>query len=163
MAATIAAMVLALAFACAEGAPVPAWEADVTASSIPAAAANGMVHGVAFKIDDASISHGILHLKQGTDFFADQEFAVFTFVMRGPLDGKKFVVKPAGGVGQPHVHLKYKVAGKHTPEIEIFTKGYTMQLEFGTASGKKLPGKIYLCLPDTAKSFVVGTFEADTQ
>jgi len=34
-------------------------------------------------------------------------------------------------------------------------------LEFGNISGNKIPGKIYLCLPDKAKSFVAGTFEAE--
>jgi hypothetical protein len=36
-----------------------------------------------------------------------------------------------------------------------------MKLEFGTAKDGKIPGKIFLRLPDEAGSFLVGTFEAE--
>jgi hypothetical protein len=32
---------------------------------------------------------------------------------------------------------------------------------FGQATNQHMPGKIYLCLPDPAKSFVAGTFDAE--
>ena len=38
-----------------------------------------------------------------------------------------------------------------------------MRLEFGKLSGGKLPGKIYLCLPDQEKSFIAGTFEVQVK
>lgn len=42
-------------------------------------------------------------------------------------------------------------------------KGYSMRLEFSAPAGNKVPGKIYLSLPDKEKSFVAGTFEAETK
>jgi hypothetical protein len=36
-----------------------------------------------------------------------------------------------------------------------------MKLEFGPIAANKMPGKIYLCLPDFSKSFVAGTFNAE--
>ena len=46
---------------------------------------------------------------------------------------------------------------------ETFTNGFAMRLEFGKVSSNRLPGKIYLCLPDEMKSYVVGTFTAEIQ
>ena len=138
------------------------WKEDVTKESIPAESAKGMAHGVNFKVEEASIQNGVLKLRQGKDFFADQEFMIFTFLKEGEtLDGMKFTVKQDDGHGAPHIHFKYRLGEKKSRKSEMFMTGYTMKLEFGSASGKKIPGKIYLCLPDKAKSFVVGTFEAE--
>jgi hypothetical protein len=37
-----------------------------------------------------------------------------------------------------------------------------MRLEFGAMAGDKLPGWIHLCTPDNEKSYVLGSFMADT-
>jgi len=42
-----------------------------------------------------------------------------------------------------------------------YVEGYAMRLEFGKESDGKVPGKIYLCLPDEGKSFVAGTFQLE--
>ena len=140
----------------------PIWRKDVTKEAIPTLPVQGMAHGVKFKIEKASIQNGILTLRQGKEFFADQEFVIFTFLKEGEtLEGKKFKVKTDDGFGAPHIHFKYKVEGSRLPKSEIFSKGHTMKLEFGKASAKKISGKIYLCLPDKAKSFVAGSFEAE--
>jgi hypothetical protein len=39
--------------------------------------------------------------------------------------------------------------------------GYAMKLEFGRPVDQRLPGRIYLCTPDEARSVVVGTFSAE--
>ena len=36
-----------------------------------------------------------------------------------------------------------------------------MKLDFGKVVGGRIPGKIYICLPDEAKSYVAGTFQAE--
>lgn len=35
-----------------------------------------------------------------------------------------------------------------------------IKLRFGTMRNGRLPGQIYLCMPDMRQSFVAGTFEA---
>ena len=141
---------------------VPEWKKDVSTAPIPAAPVSGMAHGVKFKVEKAKIQNGILSLRQGKNFFADQEFKIFTFLKKGEnLAGKKFIVKPNGGFGSPHVHFSYKIKNKNLPKTEMFMNKYTMKLEFGKVSGKKISGKIYLCLPDKAKSFIAGSFEAE--
>lgn len=39
----------------------------------------------------------------------------------------------------------------------MFTE-YTLKLEFGKGEGLKLPVKVYICLPDEAKSVIAGKF-----
>jgi DNA-directed RNA polymerase subunit RPC12/RpoP len=43
-----------------------------------------------------------------------------------------------------------------------FESGYAMHLEFGALANNRLPGKIYLCIPDNEKSYLMGNFNADT-
>jgi hypothetical protein len=57
--------------------------------------------------------------------------------------------------------MKWKLEGKDVPETEMFTNNYVMRLEFGALENGKLPGKIYVCLPDKMKSFVGGRFVAE--
>jgi len=49
------------------------------------------------------------------------------------------------------------------PESQLYTAKYALRLEFGQESGGKLPGKLYLCLPDESKSCVAGTFTAEVE
>ena len=161
---TVALLILAVALGHVGEAAGPTWKKDATEEKIPSALATGMAHGVRFQVENASIQNGILTLRQGKDFFANQEFMVFTFLKPSePLDGKTLLVKPNDGLGVPHIHFRYRIADQGVPEIEIFMKNYTMKVEFGAASDHKIPGKIYLCLPDREKSFVAGAFEADVK
>lgn len=139
----------------------PVWKADVADTSIPSAAARGMAHGVPFSVEKAYVQNGILHLRQGKDVFADQEFIIFLFLRQGASpDGKKVFMSVDNTAG-PHVHLQYRAEGENIPGTETFMKEYAMHLEFGKSANGKVPGKIYLCLPDEAKSFVAGSFTAE--
>jgi len=44
-----------------------------------------------------------------------------------------------------------------------YEAGYALRLEFGQLANNRLPGKIYLCLPDEEKSYLMGTFNADAR
>jgi hypothetical protein len=46
---------------------------------------------------------------------------------------------------------------------DAFEGGYALRLEFGDLAKNHLAGKIYLCLPDESKSYIVGTFNADAR
>jgi hypothetical protein len=56
------------------------------------------------------------------------------------------------------VVLSWKDEGAKVPGVQPYTKGFALKLEFGALADGKLPGKIYLCLPDPEQSFVAGTF-----
>lgn len=46
------------------------------------------------------------------------------------------------------------------PDLEDSGAGYTLRLEFGKATHKGISGRIYLCLKDAEKSYLVGSFVA---
>jgi len=151
-------------------APVPASGAtghrldDLSGVEIPAAPAAGTVHGTAFAVEKATFENGILEIRQGSGFFADRSIMIFTFLTddQSP-EGRSFTVKPETGFGSPHIHMSYMIEGEGVPETEMFTSDYAMRLEFGAISDGRLSGSIYLCVPDDAKSFVIGAFEAELE
>jgi hypothetical protein len=142
--------------------PEIGWNADVKKLVIPNTGLAGKVHGQPFVPDKVKVENGNLTMRRGTDFFADQEVNILLFLKEGEkLDGKTFEVASGSGFGSPHIQLHYKVAGENFPKVDMFMEKYAMKLEFGKESDDKLPGKIYLCTPDEAKSYVAGTFVAE--
>jgi hypothetical protein len=60
----------------------------------------------------------------------------------------------------PRVTLRWKDAAQKAV-ARVVDSGYALRIEFGAVAGSKLPGKIYLCLPDDPQSYVAGNFTAD--
>jgi hypothetical protein len=142
--------------------PEIGWNADVKKLVIPNTALAGKVHGQPFVPDKVRLENGNLTMRCGKDFFADQEVNIVLFLKEGEkLDGKTFEVASGSGFGSPHIQLHYKEAGANLPKVDMFMEKYAMKLEFGNEADDKLPGKIYLCTPDEAKSYVAGTFVAE--
>ena len=52
---------------------------------------------------------------------------------------------------------------KDVPETEMFMRDYAMRLEFGRVENGKIPGKIYLSMPDKMQSYMAGTFVAEVK
>lgn len=157
------AAILVAAISAADEPARPKWTDDLAQMKFPDAKAAGMIAGGEFKPDKASYDAvvSILELRQGKDFFPDRSIKVFLFLKKDDkLEGKKFEIGPKAG-GNPHVHVQWKPAGETVPKGEAYVDKYCMKLEFGEIKDKKLPGKIYLCLPDKDKSFVAGTFELE--
>jgi hypothetical protein len=129
----------------------------MTAPDKPAA---GKLLGGDFKIEKAELGGGVLKLRQGKEFFADAEVIIFLFLKPGEsVESKSYQVAADDKGGEkPHVYIKRIPPGEKLPAGPGFTSGYAMKLEFGKAKEGKIPGKIYVCLPDEQKSFVAGTF-----
>lgn len=135
-------------------------KADVPA--IPASPAKGQIHGKPFVVESSSMESGVLTLRFGKDVNADLEVKVV--LATSPWDvpaGKTFKVPGAAGAAVPQIVLAWKEPGQNVSSEQKFTDKYTLVLELGQEKDKKLPGKIYLSLPDEVKSNVAGTFEAD--
>jgi len=47
------------------------------------------------------------------------------------------------------------------PVRRNISNGYALKVAFGEAASGRIPGKIYISLPDENKSFVAGTFNAE--
>ncbi len=142
---------------------VPASNANAatTAKDRPAA---GQIHGKPFAFENGVMEEGILHLRQGKEFFADLEVIIFLFLPKGEVpSGKTFIVSadPAQNRNNPHIHIHWKETGKNLPQFQMFMDNYTMRLTFGQEQGDTLPGTIELALPDETKSHIAGTFTAE--
>ncbi|MFC1699834.1 hypothetical protein ACFL1I_07785 [Candidatus Omnitrophota bacterium] len=141
------------------------WREDLTGVAIPTTNAQGIIHGRAFTCEQATLDQGsILHLRQGQDFFADLELMIFLFLKKDEtIENRTFDITKTTGFDSPHIHMKWKPEDQTTPETAIFMEDYAMRLEFGGQTDGKLPGKIYICLPDEEKSAVAGEFLAEVK
>jgi hypothetical protein len=140
----------------------PQWLPDLTNVSIPDIPAQGRINGQPFHCDRATLSSDILELRQGKDFFEDLGVTLFLFKKGQEAENRTFSIptREARVFGDPHVHMKWKENAKDLPKAEIYMDEYVLRLELGSKSNGKIPGRIYLCLPDAKQSFIAGNFEA---
>ncbi|MDB6112132.1 MAG: hypothetical protein JWR69_3882 [Pedosphaera sp.] len=137
------------------------WTLDLSSVQIPHQPATGKIHGADFTVDSVTCEDGRVTLVQGAAAPADRGVLIFLIMKSGEtLEGRAFHVSSTNTSRSPQIQMFWKDAGQTTPKLEKYTNGYAMKLEFGTAINGKLPGKIYLCLPDESKSCIGGTFEA---
>ena len=142
----------------------PVWTADISKVVAPKKPAIGKLHGEVFSLERAEIQNGVLVLRQGKDFFPDLEFKLFLFVdSTSKLEGRSLEIvdeenPPVKNI--PHVYISWKPDAKGLPKTKTWTGDYVIRLQFGQVRNGRLPGDIYLCLPDLKQSFVAGTFDA---
>ena len=140
--------------------PPVVWTTNLANVVIPTNAAYGKISTNEFKYDSARVDNGSLALRQGTNSAPDKELGVFFGLKVGEsLSGKTIDVAPQARVA-PRVWKKWKVEGKTALQQKVYSKGYTMKLQFGEVNEGKVPGTIYLCLPDDEQSVVAGSFVA---
>lgn len=145
----------------------PLWTLDLTKATFPKKVAAGKIHGQDFICQEAVLQNGLLVLRSGHGWQAPMAANVFVFSNAFStnaaeiLSGGTFEVDTNHSGLSPSVSLFWREGDLRV--MEVFTNGFAMKLDFGNISGTKLPGKIYLCLPDDAKSCVAGTFTAEIQ
>jgi hypothetical protein len=144
--------------------PIPtdlAWTLDLSKQSLPERTAVGSIHGDGFKCERATLQGGNLTLRQGRSGGPDLGVTVHLFAQQGEeLSGKSIDVTPDRAPPLPRVVLRWKDdQGKSSNQS--LNRGYALKLVFGEALNGRIPGRIYICLPDEAKSFVAGSFTAE--
>jgi hypothetical protein len=140
--------------------PPSLWIEDVAKAQIPVTPAAGAMAGEPFVVQRAVIENGVLSLRQDSGGVANHEFMLFLFLNGRSPAGRNFQVTPESRVGSLHVHMKRSVKNQKKSEPQIFMNGYGLRLEFAERVGNEIPGRIYLCMPDAAKSYVAGVFRA---
>ena len=137
------------------------WKRDLKNVKIPGTLPRGMIHGENFVSKSSEFSNSILTIRDGEDFFPDHAVMIFLFLKKDEKpEGKSYNISRTSGFGSPHIHMKWKPENSKVPKTKIFTKEYSMRLNLGAIKNGKLPGKIYLCLPDEKKTVVAGSFTA---
>jgi DNA-directed RNA polymerase subunit RPC12/RpoP len=144
--------------------PIPTnfnWTLDLTNVDFPDVAASGSIHGSGFFCERATLTGGNLTMRQGKGKTSDLGFTVAFFAQQGEDLSRKTVEITADRIPPlPRVTLRWKddqdkVISRNIPN------GYALKVVFGEAANGRIPGKLYLCLPDESKSFIAGNFEAD--
>jgi hypothetical protein len=136
------------------------WMLNLEGVEIPDAPAAGRIHGQDFLAERANFStNGTLTIRAGTRGTVEFGLTVnFSGAAVESLAGQAINVA-TNAEKAARVMLRWK-EGNQTGR-ENFDGGYAMRLEFGALANSLLPGKIYLCTPDAAKSYVAGTFNVE--
>jgi hypothetical protein len=138
------------------------WTADLKEMTPPDAAVVGQIRGREFKPDSVTLQPGgRLVLRQGTGTRPDVEVELWLILKPNEsVENKTYQVgKGVKAAVTPHIRLATLPEGAKLPKSESFVANYSLKLTF-EAKGKdgSIPGTIYLCTPDGAKSFLAGKF-----
>ena len=137
-----------------------AWTLELANAVIPDTPVAGKIHGNVFAYDRAGLVGGLLLIGQGTSPPYDLGFGVGLAARQSEeLSGKTFEITP-DQTNAPRLGWRWK-NDQQQPVTQIISNGYLLKLTFGQASNGRMPGKVYVCLPDQEKSVAAGTFDAE--
>jgi hypothetical protein len=131
---------------------------DLTNVSFPETPAAGSLHQRAFTLEHATLVGSNLTLRVGRSGSVELGLNIMFFNRQAEeLGGKTAEIKPTDTTA-PRVVLHWM---EEKRKSETFRSGYAMKVEFGPVANNSLPGKIFICLPDSAHSWAAGTFQAE--
>jgi DNA-directed RNA polymerase subunit RPC12/RpoP len=135
------------------------WTLNVSAVGIPEAPVAGKVHGKNFTAERMTLNQDGLTIRTAD---LPPEAGITIYLRPNPIESLfgKTVVYDTNSVGAPQVNLRWKDAQGKEVKQPLTAGGYALRIEFGQPDGDHVPGKIYFCAPDDAKSYVVGEFKA---
>jgi DNA-directed RNA polymerase subunit RPC12/RpoP len=136
------------------------WLLTLGTNAIPEAPVAGRIHGQDFIVERAYFStNGTLTIRAGTRNPFDFGLTInFGGAQTESLAGQTINVTTNADKAAK-VTLRWKDASG-TAQKENHDDKYAMRLEFGALAKNHIRGKIYLCTPDTEKSYLMGTFNA---
>jgi len=144
--------------------PVPTniqWSLEVARATLPESLAAGRIRGTGFQCERATLQGGTLTLRQGKTWPPDLGISIMLFAQQGEeLTGKTIEVSSERAPPLPKVVLRWKTE-QDKALTQNLTQGYALKLVFGTPLEGRMPGRIYIALPDDSKSFIAGTFDAE--
>jgi hypothetical protein len=137
------------------------WNLDLSSVSIPGGPVSGVLHGRSFVCQQTVLQGGNLTLSQGGTWPPELGLTISFRVQESEkFYGKSLEVAPDRAPPLPKVTLRWK-NDQQQGVTRIIRTGYALRLKFGTPLQERLPGQIYLALPDPERSVVAGSFEAE--
>jgi hypothetical protein len=129
------------------------WTMDVKDAMIPAAPVSGDIHGSGFQLKRALFRNGNLKF-----ISADGQESLTIHGLGGSIENRslEFQTATADDKNAPKIEISWKDGEEN--KSATFQDAYAMDLNFDAAKGRRIPGQIYLCLPDDSKSYIAGTF-----
>jgi hypothetical protein len=127
------------------------WTMDVTDAQIPDGPITGEIHGQNFEFKRAILRGNSLKFTSADG----AEYVVIRGLGAG-VANQTFAADTNSPGGSLKVEIAWGENGQNN--TQSFDSGYAMQLKFDSAQKRKVPGHIYLCLPDDSKSYLAGSF-----
>jgi len=136
------------------------WTLSLAGVKTPDTPAAGRINGRDFLCQRATLTGGTLSLRYGAKWPPELGLTVLLIARQGEdLAGKTIFIEPERA-HPPKLILRSKNE-QGQPVTQDIHEGYALRLEFGQVTGGQINGRIYLCSPDNAKSYVAGTFIAE--
>ena len=136
------------------------WTLNLADARIPNAPVAGQINGQSFAVQRATIKGGMLILWQGSKWPPEAGMAVDFFARQAEDLAGKTVIIEATRTNAPHIMVRWQDEQGQTV-TQDFHEGYVLRVEFGALVDRRLPGTIYLAAPDSGKSYLAGTFDAE--
>ena len=137
-----------------------AWKLDLTGVAIPNRPLGGRISGREFNSVRAVLEGGTLIFRQGQKGAFQLGLAISLSKGKGEeLAGSDINISAKHD--NPPKALLTRRDDTSLPAQKTAPAGYVLRLQFGEVNEGRLPGKIYFCAFDGAKSWVAGTFEAE--
>jgi DNA-directed RNA polymerase subunit RPC12/RpoP len=136
------------------------WMLTLNTNEIPGTPVAGRIHAQDFLIERATFQNGTLTLRAGQKGAVEFGALInFGGAQAESLSGQ--AINVAADTDQAaKISLRWKDAAGEVQKAE-YDSGYALRLEFGALERNRLPGKIWLCLPDPEKSYLLGSFKAN--
>jgi len=140
--------------------PSGGWSLNLKHATFPSKSAAGKLRGQSFTSERSALDGTTLSLREGSGAPLDLGIAIqFGRRWGGDLAGRTVEISPDQRPPVPRIIVSWRDEQQHSAR-QVFTNGYALKLAFDQLTEGRLPGRIYLCLPDESKSVVAGTFDA---
>jgi hypothetical protein len=134
------------------------WSLDLAEVSYPTDSAAGRIHGRDFVCERAILEGGTLTLRHPFGQ-TDLGLNIYFFAKQAEELAGKVLAVTTNNSRSPRVVIRWKEGP--TGKRETIDNNYALKIEFGAIAANRIPGKIYVCLPDQSQSCVAGTFVAE--
>jgi hypothetical protein len=140
--------------------PGSGWSLDATKILVPEGPVTGRVRGKPFQYARATLNGGHLSLKHGAAWPPPLSLTIQFYAERAEeLAGKTIEVAADRTPPVPVVVIRW-IDEQGRPDEQMVSAGYVLLAQFGELEGGRLPGQLYLALPDESRSYAAGLFVA---
>ena len=136
------------------------WSLGVTNAITLEQPVSGNLHRIPFTPEKVVLQGGVLTFRQGQSPIPDLALVLVLHAFRGEDLAGKTVVISSDRPAAPSIAVRWQ-AEKGKPATERYHNGYALKISFGQPAGGRMPGNIWLCLPDPDCGFLAGAFDAE--
>ncbi|HCW95990.1 MAG TPA: MFS transporter [Pseudomonas sp.] len=126
----------------------------------PGGLLHGQLNGQAFRPEHGELIDGVLSLRSGSGFYANQEVRIE--LREPPADALRLDVLPDDEGPLPTVRIAWLEPGRDLPESRVIQHGYTLHLVLAEQAPNRLVGRFHLVLPPQYATSLSGEVELYT-